>query len=413
MSEEYVIDLRQFTNVLNPVYAPYLHNKHRYLVLYGGAGSGKSHFACQKIIYRALSEEGHRFLVLRKVARTLRQSVFQLFLDYLSEWNISHLFNINKSDMTITFQSNGSTILFAGIDDPEKLKSIERITGLWIEEASELLPKDFEEADRRLRGVKHSYMQIILSFNPILKSNWLYKKFFRDAKPDDEDVAVLRTTYKDNIKNKDDVAYHKLLEGYTGNSRRVYTLGEWGTLEHAIYQNWKMIPDSQFPKVPKTDLDYSLDFGYINPNALVQMLVDLELRKVYIHELIYKRRQTTPDLVAEMKELGLIHSVIVADSEAPDKIEELKREGFIYVRPSKKGAGSVNSGIDYVQQFELLITDSSVNVKKEIESYQRKVDKDGEVLETPEKGLDHAMDAIRNLLFTIYYRSGARMGEVI
>jgi phage terminase large subunit len=403
------IDLRNFENVLNPVYVPDLYKKERYLVLYGGAGSGKSHFACQKILYRTLKEEGHRFLVVRKVARTLRHSVFQLFLNYITEWGIYDLFQIHKSEMTITFKANGNSILFVGVDDPVKLKSIEGVTGVWIEEADELALPDFEEIDRRLRAVFHTYMQIILTYNPVLKSNWTYPRFFGDP-PTTKNIAVRKTNYKDNVFIQDDTAYIELLEGYEGNKRRVFTEGEYGFLEHAIYSKWRTIPDSKFPT--EDEAIGGLDFGFINPNCLLKIVIDIEEKKVYIDEMIYKRRQTTPMLVANMRELGIPEDMlIVADSEAPDKIKEIQESGFRYVLKSKKGPGSVISGIDAVQQFELLITESSVNVKREIEMYQRRVDKDGNVLEEPEKGLDHAMDALRYPVH-YYYRVGVRKGTM-
>jgi phage terminase large subunit len=348
-----------------------------------------------------MNEEGHRFLIIRKVARTLRASVFQLFLDYINKWELSSEFKINKTDMTITFEGNGNMILFAGVDDPEKLKSIEGITGIWIEEANELYLKDFQELDRRLRGIFHVYVQIILTYNPILKTNWTYLRFFSDVtKKDLEDITRLRTTYKDNVFIKEDKAYKKLLEGYTGNMRTVFTLGRYGMLENAIYINWEMIDDDKFPQERAI---CGLDFGFINPNCLLKIIVDLDRKEIWVHELIYKRHQIIPELSQEMDQLGLNDYKIIADSEAPEKIEEIKRDGFPYIEGSKKGKGSVLAGIDYVQQFKIFITRSSVNVKKEIEVYQRRKDKDGNVLEAPEEGFDHAMACIRYVMYTVYY----------
>jgi len=420
--QETTIDLRQFENVLNPIYVPCLDIRTRYLILYGGAGAGKSHFACQKILCRTIEEVGHRFLIIRKVARTLRQSVFTLFLDYISKWELTQEFKINKSDMTITFKGNGNMILFAGIDDPEKLKSIEGITGVWIEEAFEIYLTDFQELDRRLRGISHTYMQIILTYNPILKSNWTYKKFFSGlTKEEEEDITRLRTTYKDNIFISEDKAYQKLLEGYTGNMRTVFTLGEYGMLKNAIYNNWQMIDDNEFPDDKAI---CGLDFGFIAPNCLLKTVVDMERKEIYVDEQIYRTHQTTSQLAKEMNELKLNNLRIIGDSEAPDKIEELKtwyykeekldektgkneiiyeENGFSYIEPCKKGKGSVKAGIDYIQQFKIFITRRSVNVKKEIESYQRRKDKEGNILEAPEEGFDHAMDCIRYVMYTVYY----------
>ena len=403
---ETVINITYFENLLNPIYRRLLYIKKRYLVIKGGAGSGKSWFAGEKILYRTMTEEGHRFLVIRKVKDTLRKSVFQLFQDYISRWDLAKEFKINKTDMSITFKSNGNTILFCGVDDPEKLKSMEGITGVWVEEATELAMKDFEEVDRRLRGIFHTYMQIILTYNPILKANWTFLRFFTDiTEQDKEDICIITTTYKDNIFIKNDKAYVRLLEGYTGNNRTVYTLGQYGQLENAIYTNWRMIHDSEFPTTDEPI--YGLDFGYIAPMACVKVVVDMEKRKIYLHEMFYKTRHTTKMFAEEMEGTGIETKRIIADSEAPDKIVELNDDyGYGYIEGANKNKGSVIAGIDFVNQFEILITESSQNIKKEIEGYERKKDRDGIAKEEPNKGVDHLMDAFRYVMYTIFYTEG-------
>ena len=419
---EIIIDVTNFESLLNPVYIPYLYNKRRYLILKGGSGAGKSHFACQKILYRIITEPNHRFLIIRKVKDTIRKSVFQLFRDYISKWELSEEFKINLTDMTITFRSNGNEILFAGVDDPDKLKSIEGITGIWVEEATELYLLDFQELDRRLRGIYHTYMQIILTYNPILKSNWTYKRFFSGpTKEDKEDIIILTTTYKDNVFIENDLAYKKLLEGYTGNMRTVFTLGHYGMLENAIYTNWEMIENDEFPD---DEPILGLDFGYINPQALLRTVVDMEEKIIYVDQLSYQTRQTIPQLARDMNKMKLNNYRIIADSEAPEKIDELENwyykeerinkktnkleiiyeeNGFPYIEPCNKGKGSVLAGIDYTQQFKIKITKRSVKVKAEIESYQRRKDKEGNILEEPEKGMEHTLDCIRYILYTVYY----------
>ncbi len=193
---------------------------------------------------------------------------------------------------------------------------MEGITGVWVEEATELKMKDFEEVDRRLRGIFNTYMQIILTYNPILKANWTYKRFFENiTEQDKEDICIITTTYKDNIFIKNDKAYVRLLEGYTGNNRTVYTLGQYGQLENAIYTNWRMIPDSEFPTTDEPI--YGLDFGYIAPQACVKVQVDMEKRKIYLHEMFYKTRHTRPKcLPRKWKGTGIETKRIIADSEA-------------------------------------------------------------------------------------------------
>jgi phage terminase large subunit len=377
--------------ITNDIYYPLYQNQNRYLVLYGGAGAGKSHFVCQKKLVRTMKEEGHRILIVRKVARTLRRSVFQLFQDYISRWNLEKLFVKNKTDMDIRYY-NGNMIYFAGIDDPEKIKSIEGITSIWIEEASELSLDDFNEINRRLRGKTKNYKQIILTYNPISVMNWTNKYFF-EGKP--KNFFPLRTTYKDN--RFIDEEYKEILEGYTGNARTVFTLGEYGKLEHAVYSNWDLIDN-----FPETDKEiYGLDFGFTNPQALVK--VYLKENDLYLEERLYKRKQTIPELISDLESEKTKEKLIIADSEAPATIEEIRRGGFFNIMPCKKGQGSVEEGIKFMEGLKIHITKESTNLIKEIQSYQRKVDKDGNILEAVEKSNDHLLDGARMVVFTHYY----------
>lgn len=221
--------------LFNSNFLPLLNNRDRYLVLMGGGGSGKSVFASQKIIYRILNESGHRILVLRKVAKTLRESVFMEFKKTISNWKINHLFQIPKgvsSELYIRCV-NGNEILFAGLDDVEKLKSISGVTSIWIEEASEIVPEDFRQLDIRLRGRTKYYKQMIISFNPIDINHWLKKEFFDMKKPG---CATMHSTYKDN-KFLDEEAI-KVLEAFKITDPyfyQVYALGEWGVLGKTIF----------------------------------------------------------------------------------------------------------------------------------------------------------------------------------
>lgn len=179
---------------VNPVYKPLYHNQSRYLILYGGAGSGKSVFASQKIAIRAVSENRHRFLIIRKVATTLRESVFKRFAGVISDMNLSNEWEINKTEMKFTHES-GNEIMCMGLDDPEKLKSIEGVTGIWVEEATELSEEDLDQLDLRLRGTTQNYKQIIITFNPIDENHWLKSRFF-DI--DDPWATTVKTTFRDN-----------------------------------------------------------------------------------------------------------------------------------------------------------------------------------------------------------------------
>lgn len=227
---------KQIRDTNNETFLPLFFDRHRYLVLKGGGGSGKSIFAGRKVLERVTSEKGHRWLVCRKVARTLRESCFEQLRGQIADFYPAAGARVNKSDMTITFR-NGSKIIFAGLDDVEKLKSIYDITGIWIEEASELEEGDFNQLDIRLRGERKYYKQIIISFNPISITHWLKKRFF-----DREDARVVtsRTTYKDNrfLPEEDRLT----LEAFRETDPyyyQVYCLGQWGVLSQTIF--WRAI----------------------------------------------------------------------------------------------------------------------------------------------------------------------------
>ena len=219
----------------NDVFLPLFFDHHRHLVLMGGGGSGKSIFAGAKLLQRCCTEPGHRMLVVRKVARTLRESCFDQLKAQAQEICPEAIRQIPKGksgDMYITF-TNGSEILFAGLDDAEKLKSIHDISGIWIEEASELLEGDFNQLDIRLRGQRKYYKQIIVTFNPISITHWLKKRFF-DRR--DDRVKTSRTTYRDNrfLPEED----RETLERFRETDPyyyQVYCLGQWGVLSQTIF----------------------------------------------------------------------------------------------------------------------------------------------------------------------------------
>ena len=232
---DYVLSVAQWYKQLkqtnNKSFMPLYADEHRYLVLMGGGGSGKSIFAGRKIIERAVSESGHRILVCRKVAKTLRESCFQQLTGQLNEYYPKQA-KINKTDMKITMQ-NGSEILFAGLDDVEKLKSIYNVTGIWIEEASELLETDFNQLDIRLRGETKYYKQIIITFNPVSILHWLKARFFDKSDPR---TTTHRSTYKDN--RFLDAESIQTLEAFKETDEyyyMVYCLGAWGVTGRSVF----------------------------------------------------------------------------------------------------------------------------------------------------------------------------------
>lgn len=216
----------------NKKFLPLFFCQKRYLILMGGGGSGKSIFAGRKVLERCATESGHRFLVCRKVGRTLRDSCYAQLVGQANEFYRDKIAACHRGEMRIRFK-NGSEILFSGLDDVEKLKSIYDITGIWIEEASEILESDFNQLDIRLRTQCKYYKQILVSFNPINVNHWLKKRFF-DRK--DPDAQVCHSTYKDNrFLSPEGI---RTLENFKETDEYfydVYCLGLWGVTGRTIF----------------------------------------------------------------------------------------------------------------------------------------------------------------------------------
>ena len=136
----------------NPAFEPIFMSNERYLMLKGGAGAGKSVAVAQKLVGRMINEHGHRFLVLRKHAVDVKRSVWDLVINVIEDCGHSSFVTINKTERRITHKISGSEFIFSGIDDPEKIKSIVGVTGIWCEEITEFDEGDVDQLDLRLRG---------------------------------------------------------------------------------------------------------------------------------------------------------------------------------------------------------------------------------------------------------------------
>ncbi len=230
--EKALIWLKNRRETVNPAFFPLLFDSRRYLVLKGGGGSGKSVFAGRLVLERVTSEKGHRWLVTRKVARTLRESCFAQLRSQAAALFPGRVKSVGESEMKIRFD-NGGEILFAGLDDVEKLKSIFDVTGVWVEEATEISEADFNQLDIRLRTDFPYPLQMILTFNPTCSTHWLKRRFF-DA-PDPR-AAVSETTYRDNrFLSREAV---ETLESFKNTDEYYYTvycLGQWGTTGKTVF----------------------------------------------------------------------------------------------------------------------------------------------------------------------------------
>jgi phage terminase large subunit len=388
--------------IINDIYEPHLDNFSRTQIFYGGSSSGKSWFLAQRTVIDVL-KGGRNYLVCRQVARTMRGSVFQQVERVIREAELSSMFQINKSDMTMTCK-NGYQIIFAGLDDVEKIKSVVPavgvITDIWIEEATETERGDVKDLYKRQRGGdEDTRKRMVLSFNPILQSHWIYTEHFDGvAWSDDQkeyktdELSILKTTYKDNqFLTTQDV---KDLENETDKYRyNVYTLGNWGILGHVIFTNWT-VEDLSGMRDQFTNHRNGLDFGYsADPAALWVAHYDRKKKTIYVYDELYERGLTN-DLLAEAVRDKIGSASVVCDSAEPKSIAELQGYG-IGATKSRKGRDSVLHGIQWLQGQNIVIDSRCVNTKNEISTAHWKEDASGNALPKPSDKNNHLLDAGR------------------
>lgn len=361
---------------INKSHQEFFFDENRWVVSYGGAGSAKSYSTAQKILTRILSEENHRFLITRKVARTLRVSVFQLFKDVISNMGIYNLFKINKSDMTITYIKNNSQLMFFGLDDIEKLKSIQGITGIWIEEASETDKGDILELNRRLRGNTPYYKQIILTFNPISHLHWLKEHFFDNPA---SSASIYKTTYLNN--SFIDEAYKAEIEdikNYDIQQYNIYALGEWGILNtNIIYHNYDFLKHTTSLTIDDFEvLHCGLDF---NVGGSVCVVCGIRDSKVYVVDgwAVYDTQQMADKLrgTAYQNKTMILYPDASGGNESANaplsSIEILKQAGFRIDAPD--GNPPVRDRINSVNRMfardSILINDRLEKLSHSLQSH--------------------------------------------
>ena len=283
----------------NDCFIPLYDNTSRFIVLPGGAGSGKSIFCADKIVQRTLCEEDHRFLCLRKVGDTVEDSIFAELTAAIDVRGVTHEFKVNKTKHSFHHLPTGNHILCKGLDDVAKMKSIKGITGMWLEEATEFEEDDFDQLNIRIRGQKTNYVQYLLSFNPIDENHWLKKRFI-DKK--DPDATVLVTTYKDNdFLTDQDVAQLLKLADRNQLYFDVYVLAKWGVVVKSnkfyyAFSNEKHIIPSYEPN-PHLPITVSFDFNVVPMTAIVAQKLD------DLHSVVFDEMKIPEGSTEEMCEL--------------------------------------------------------------------------------------------------------------
>ena len=399
-------------DVIGKNYDLFWNDKHFYRVVKGSRGSKKSKTIAINMIYRIMKYPESNLLVIRRVFNTLRNSCRADLIWAINRLKVNHLWKIPKGEHTLTYLPTGQQILFAGLDDPLKLTSITVAQGylnfVWIEEAFQIEKQEmFETLEESIRGIlpPHLFHQITLSFNPWSEDHWLRKRFYNDTydrEYTDDLIYAITTDYTMN-EFLDEVTLKRFEEMKIKrpNRFRVAGLGEWGIAEGLVYNNWEILEFDPI-KLLKNDFSleaaFGLDFGFTNdPSAFIAVIVDLRNKRLFIFDEFYKKRLLNNEIAEEIKLRGYSKDEITADCAEAKSIEEIRRHGISRIRQSSKGKGSVNQGIQYIQQFDIYVHPKCTNTIMEFKNYVWE-EKNGITINKAADNYNHLMDALRYAL---------------
>lgn len=382
----------------NPIFRPVHQSRHRYVIMKGSAGSGKSVDTAQQYIIRLMQDKGRNLLCIRKSEVTNRDSTFAELTGAIYKMGVSSVWRYTISPQTIKC-TNGNRIIFRGLNheaEREKLKSITfengKLTDVWIEEATEITQGDFEIIDDRLRGElpADQFYQIKMTFNPVNVSHWIKKAFFDISDPN---VLTHHSTYLNN-RFVDEAYKQRMLrrkdidpDGY-----QIYGLGEWGELGGLILTNWKVKDISQ-------DLQYydsvctGQDFGFNHANAILPL--GFKDGNIYILREIYVHEKDTSEIIQLANGIIPKNKMMYCDSAEPDRINMWRNAGY-WAHPVQKEQGSVKAQIDWLKQRKIFVHPSCTNTIRELNQWKWKKDEKQNIyLDQPVEILDDAMAALR------------------
>ncbi|WP_129596019.1 PBSX family phage terminase large subunit [Anaerophilus nitritogenes] len=367
--------------------------------LVGGYGSSKSYHVALKILLKLLKEK-RTALVVREVYDTIRDSCYSLFEEIIIDLELDNRIKLVTSPMQIRFP-NGSKIIFKGMDNPAKLKSINGVTIVWVEECSEVKYEGYKELLGRLRHPTLP-LHFILSTNPVGEDNWIYKHFFKDEDKeififDDKELYNKRIVIKNNTyyhhSTADDnlflpVSYIEQLEDlktYDIDLYRIARKGRFGVNGTKVLPQFETKPHDEVlnkvGEIPQRFLRVGMDFGFEDSfNAIVRIAIDDNKKILYIYWEYYKNQMTDDKTVEEIEEFKISKELIRADSAEPKTIRYYQQQGFKMIG-AKKYPGSRLQNTKKVKRFKKIIcSDECRNTIRELKNLTYKKDKLGNLI---------------------------------
>jgi len=372
----------------------------RYFIITGGRGSSKSYITTS--VSTALTfERNHTILFTRYTMTSAHLSIIPEFLEKIQLYDSEKFFTINKAD--ITNNLTGSKVLFRGIktssgNQTAALKSLQGVTTWVLDEAEELVSeKIFDDIDLSVRH-KGTQNRIILVLNPTTKEHWIYQKFFERRGVQEgfngvkNNIRYIHTTYLDNVDNLSDsyIDSIELMKLRRPEKYKHIILGGWlAKAEGVIFSNWSMGDyDDSVISIFGQDYGFSVD-----ATTLIKVGIDKKARKIYIDECFYKHGLTTTEIYNLSNDYAG-SKLIVGDSAEPRLIHEVRNKGCNLIAV-KKGKDSIIAGLSIMLDYDLVITQDSINVIKELNNYVWSDKKS----QTPIDNYNHCIDAIRYVVF--------------
>lgn len=380
-------------------YGKFWKYKGRYRVVKGSRASKKSTTTALWLISTLMRYPESNALVVRKVFRTLKDSCFAQLKWATVKLGVQDFWQFKESPLEAIYIPTGQHIFFRGLDDPLKVTSITVEHGYlcfcWIEEAYEIMDEtSFDMLDESIRGEvpEPLFKQITVTFNPWNERHWLKRRFFDSDSPD---IMAITTNYTCNeFLDSSDLKVFEDMKRRNPRRYNVAGLGNWGVVDGLVFENWK---EKTFTLQDVSDCipANGLDWGYTNdPTAVFIGFYDKYGQKLYVWDEIYKKGLSNRAINNEIVYAGYQRAHFVADSAEPKSIAELQGFG-LSVSHSKKGKDSINNGIQFMQDLEIIIHPRCVNFLTEISNYQWSKDRFGKKMNVPIDDFNHLMDAMR------------------
>lgn len=379
---------------INRKYLQLISNDTRYYIVTGGRGSAKS-FTTSLLLTKLCVEQPQKILFTRYTMASAHLSIIPEFVEKIDLLNASSLFNVNKKEINNT--RSKSTITFKGIktssgDQTANLKSLQGITTWVLDEAEELKDEDiFDKIDFSIRD-NSLQNRVILILNPTSKEHWIYKRFFENRGVNEgfngvkDDTTYIHTTYQDNLKNLNE-SFLKQVENVKISNPTKFNhiiMGGWlNKAEGVIFTNWRIGEfNYEIPSV------FGQDYGFnIDPSVLVNVAIDKSKRIIYVNEYFCRPFMTTTDIEIENKRYAG-NKLIIGDNSEGRLIEEIRRKG-VNIKETVKIP--IVNGLALMQDYEIVVTENSLNIIKELNNYSWSDKKSG----TPIDAYNHCIDAVR------------------